>query len=195
MRRRLAILLSKLAGSLITLLLAFAQPSSAQSDADWAAGKAAVARESIGTPEGCQNIWEFYWRWAKNGSVEARVELWKLISLGWLKPPGLNQDTETLLRHHYTLLIHNIASGEPVVLEAVERMVTVDRPMTQSSAKPYLECVRARDKSACVGSLVQAGLVADFDAYARELDMLAAAPDAKPASCPDGAFHFPRLKK
>ncbi len=195
MRRRLAILVSKLAGALVTLLLTFASPSFAQSEADWEAGKAAVAKEAIGTPEGCQNIWAFYWRWARSGKAEARVELWKLISLGWLRPPGLNQDTETLLRHHYTFLIHSIASADPLVLEAVERMVTVDRAMTESSAKPYLECVRARDKSACVGSLVQAGLVADFDAYAQELGMLAGAADAKPVTCPDGAFHFPRLKK
>lgn len=194
MRRWFAVFPPKFVGSLLAILLSFLQPTQAQSDAEWQVGREALSKEVIATTEGCQRIWEFYWRWAKIGKAEARLELWKLISLGWLRPPGLNQDTETLLRHHYTFLIHSIVSGDPVVLEAVERMPH-DRRMSQSSAKPYLECVGARDKSLCVSSLVQAGLVADFDAYARELDMLAVIPGAKPAYCPDDAFHFPRLKK
>jgi hypothetical protein len=194
MRRRLVPLPLKLAGGLLALLLPFVEPSYAQSDTEWEAGKSAMAKESIGTAEGCQKIWEFYWRWAKSGKAEARIDLWKLVSLGWLRPPGINQDTETLLRHHYTFLIHSIASGDADTLMAVERM-TLDRNMSQSSARPYLECTTARDKAVCVGSLVQTGLVADFDAYAQELDILAAAPGAKPAHCPDNAFHFPKLKK
>lgn len=192
MRRWFSTFPSKTAGGLLVLLLSFA--SHAQSDAAWEAEKSAITKEEIGTTESCQKIWDFYWRWAKSGKVEARVDLWKLVSLGWLRPPGINQDTETLLRHHYTFLIHSIASDDPAVLEAFRRMPS-ERGMTKFSAQPYLECVTADDKRRCVGTLVQRGLVADFDAYARELDLLAAAPGAQPVHCPEGAFHFPRLRK
>lgn len=194
MRRWFATLPCKVAGSLFVSLLSFASAAHAQSDVAWEAEVSAIAKEQIGTAEGCQKIWSVYWRWAKSGKTEARIDLWKLIWLGWLRPPGLNQDTETLLRHHYTFLIHSVASEDPDVLEAFRRMPS-DRRMTQFAAQPYLECVTANDKRQCVDSLVQRGLVADFDAYARELDLVAAAAGAKPAICPDDAFHFPRLKK
>ncbi|CAN5288128.1 hypothetical protein BH10PSE6_BH10PSE6_01060 [soil metagenome] len=161
-------------------------PSVAQ-PLDWPAAQRQLAGLSLDTQ--CQQAWELLWSWAKQGEIGARVELSNVVGIGWLRPPGINQDLETHRRHAFTFLLHSLPSGDPGVLQEVERTVTIYRSMTRASAKPYLDCVAASDRSACVGRLVERGLVADFAAYARELDILAAAPGARPAECPANAFH------
>lgn len=54
---------------------------------------------------------------------------------------------------------------------------------------PFSFTACLRGSQACVGRLVELGLVAAFAAYARELDIVAAAPGARPAECPANAFH------
>jgi hypothetical protein len=164
------------------------QPAFAQPTADWASARRELEKISLDSPQHCQRVWEVIWSWAKRGEIEARLDLWKAVSLGWVKPPGINQDNETMGRHAHTFLIHSMPSNDPGVLEEMRRTVTLYRSMTRSSAKPYLDCVAAADRGPSVGRLVDMGIVADFDAYARELDMLAAAPDARPADC-SGGFH------
>jgi hypothetical protein len=169
-----------LAGALVVLA---GVPALAQGSADWRAAKSELQSLSQSTPEGCARTWEIVWRWAKQGEVEARTRLYWMVKSGWIKPPGLNQDSETTRRHAYTLLIHGMVDGDAAMLTAVQRMVTEERRMTQYSAGPFLECVDAQDRRACVDKLVERGLVADFDSYAREVDLLAAMPDARPPSC------------
>lgn len=82
-----------------------------------------------------------------------------------------------------------------MAIEGLQQMITVDQKMSPSAAQPYLDCTTSNQRRACVDALVASGKVAAFDTYARELDILAAAPGAKRAYCPPNAFHSPARKQ
>lgn len=149
---------------------------------------------SLGKQADCERAWALLWEWSKRGRPEARIQLWAVVSLDWIRPPGLNQDYETGLRHSYTFLLYALAEDSEEAIAAVKRMPS-DRRMSKFLAHGYLDCAASDHRRACVDGLVTAGRVASFQTYARELNILAAAPGAKPAHCPADAFHSPARKQ
>jgi hypothetical protein len=134
------------------------------------------------TQDFCERLWAFDWQWAKRGSVGARAELGKAVFGSMINPPGLTQDLATRLKHSWTLLLHGSVNGDRVSLEFLKEMIGSTR-LSQEDRAPFDNCLVAPDRRACVQHLVDQGLVADFDRYARELDLSAAAPGAFSVHC------------
>jgi hypothetical protein len=171
-----------------------AQSTVAQPTSDWPSAQKELRSLSLAVQADCERAWDLVWQWAKRGEQQARLNLLGVVSMGWIRPPGLNQDTETMLQHYYTFLLHALAEDSEEVIAEVKRM-PFDRKMSQASAQPYLDCAASNQRRACVDGLVAKGLIAAFDTYAREVDILAAAPGAKRAYCSPNAFHSPARKQ
>lgn len=135
---------------------------------------------SLWNQERCAEAWALIWRWAKSGDVDARGDLGRVV--GYFDPPGLNTDIASRHRHVFTFAIHGIVGGDPVNLDHA-RLVVDGLRMTRAITDPYYQCFEAVDRPACLQGLVSSGRVADFDRYARELDMMASADGATPAKC------------
>jgi hypothetical protein len=163
--------------------LCLAQPAARPVDAEWeAASRDFFEHHSSGSEEDCRKNWDFLWDWAKRGAAGARSQLGMSALL--ITPPGLNQDAATLYRHAWTFAIHGMVGNDPNEI-SFAREVVGSTPLGKlmPDADAFNSCLAESDRHACVKHLVEIHMVADFDTYAREFDLSANAPGAKPPQC------------
>jgi hypothetical protein len=155
------------------------QPAARPVDTEWeAAGRDFFERHSSGSAEDCRKNWDFLWDWAKRGSAGARSDLG--MSMLLITPPGLNQDAATRYRHAWTFAIHGMVGNDPNEISFTRELAA---PLGKELPDDFNSCLAESDRHACVKHLVEINVVADFDSYAREFDLSANAPGAKPPQC------------
>jgi hypothetical protein len=159
--------------------LCLAQPAAQPVDIEWeAASREFFKHPSSGSEEDCRKSWDFLWGWAKRGAAGARSQLGMSALL--ITPPGINQDAATLYRHAWTFAIHGLVGNDPDEISFTREVVG---PLGKQMPEAFESCLAESDRQACVKHLVELNVVADFDAYAREFDLSANAPGAKPPHC------------
>ena len=166
----------------------FAQATQDSIEHEWDTAKrewdaATRGRDPLSTQEGCQEAWDFVWSWAKRGSASARSSIAAMIIYGYMAPPGLTQDVVTNRRHIWILLLHGIADNDEHSGNTLRQIVD-SLGLSVSSRAIYDDCIAATDRRPCVQSLVDKRIMPDFATYARELELSAAAPGARPVFCP-----------
>jgi hypothetical protein len=164
-------------------LSAFAQSGRNQLDAEWDKVRRELEQSFRSNPESCRKAWDVSWHWAKRGVPGAQSDLGIAIALQYLIPPGLSQDVATRKWHAWTLTWHGLVDEDSRALPVVQSMVR-SLGLSQGGSRPFDDCLAASDRRACIKDLVNTGLLSDFDAYVRAVDLLAGAPGAMPVACP-----------
>lgn len=183
------ILRAKVGFALCFSMLLIAPVAFGQDDNEWKVARSKISE--LARQGKCSEEWDLLWHWAKSGQLQARTQLGMAIHWDLIFPPGLNQDLGTLRRHKYTFMIHallsvDLATASPEMLQ-VWRDLVIGKVFTGGAYHPVYDCLSQIDRRVCTAKLVTDEFVADFDTYARELDVVAKLPGARPATC--GGIH------
>lgn len=131
----------------------------------------------------CAGAWNLLWPRVRDRDATATAMLIDAMNTHGLKRPGLNQDAISWERDLLVLNLHYLPYLENLSATDVGAFFTTG--IVRHTGQELEACIRDRRVAVagCVSWAVENRWFPDFPTYAREVDAVAALPNALPASC------------